>query len=133
MSLDDADDHQVGLGRIGPAEDPPQRVAVRPVAAGHRLADDGHRLTVAPVAIVEGAASHDRHAGGVEEPAVHRRAVGAKRLPASGWHATVDREVGVAGRELERQWPDEADGRDPRQRPKALEQTPRALHGVVRC
>ncbi len=94
-----ADNHQVGLGRIRPAEDAAQRVPVWPVATGHGLADDGHGLRVSPIAFVEGAASHDRHAGRVEERTVHGGAIGAERLLARGRDASVDGEVSVAGGE----------------------------------
>ena len=79
-----ADNHQVGFGRIRPAEDAAQRVPVWPVATGHGLADDGHGLRLSPIAFVEGAASHDNHAGRVEERTVHGGAIGAERLLAGG-------------------------------------------------
>ena len=117
-----ADNHQVGFGRIRPAEDAAQRVPVWPVATGHGLADDGHGLRISPIAFVEGAASHDRHAGGVEERAVHGGPIGAERLLAGGRDASVDGEVSEASGELERQRPDEPPGGfDAGQRPKALE------------
>ena len=89
-----------------------QRIAVGPIAARHRLADDGDGQAVAPVSIVEGTAGDDPHAGGLEERAVHGRVLGAKRLAAGGWDVTVDADVDIAGRQLERQRPDQSSGRD---------------------
>ena len=79
-----ADDHQIGLARIRPAEDAAERVALRPVATGHRFTDDRHWLTVPPVAVVEVAARDDRHTGCFEESAVDFRALRAECLPARG-------------------------------------------------